>query len=243
MGIKQKLFSNMFIRNMLASFWNRSGYSHEPGSFEPYFQYKIGSYQLDLYLYFPKEPFALRYKNEIFNKLLEYRGYDIIRYLEFHYTAYPNPGGFLRFLNYEIFERLKKQRKNSGLLTAQAWVTEKTEEFLKGQEAQIRQEVKDVVQEIVTSQPTPSAIEVEQYVSALVEKFTGHMDRITSETEQGIKDLTGSFVKGKVELNNRNHEEKLMQVFIILQDLKAPSQVSKAEQVFKRFTDSDLAAY
>jgi hypothetical protein len=54
----------MILRNMLASV--------------PYFQYKIGPYQPDQYLYFPKEPFALRYKNEIFNKLHEYTGYDII---------------------------------------------------------------------------------------------------------------------------------------------------------------------
>lgn len=64
MNLKQKLFSNMILRNMLASV--------------PYFQYKIGPYQPDQYLYFPKEPFALRYKNEIFNKLHEYTGYDII---------------------------------------------------------------------------------------------------------------------------------------------------------------------
>lgn len=39
-------------------------------------------------MYFPKEPSAILYKNEIFNKLSEYTGYDIIRYLEFHYAAY-----------------------------------------------------------------------------------------------------------------------------------------------------------
>lgn len=32
-----------------------------------------------------------------------------------------------------------------------------------------------------------------------------------------------------------------MQVFILLQDINAPSQVAKAEQLFKQFTDSDLA--
>ena len=84
--------------------------------------------------------------------------------------------------------------------------------------------------------------EIEHHVSALVEKFTGHMERVTTETEKGIRDLTGSFITGNIELNNRNHEEKLIQVFIILQDIKAPPQVAKAEQLFKRFTDSDLAA-
>jgi len=69
MNFKQKLFSSMFMRNMLASFGSRSAYSQATGSFVPYFQYKIGIYQADQYLYFPKEPFPLRYKNEIFNKL------------------------------------------------------------------------------------------------------------------------------------------------------------------------------
>jgi len=123
---------------MLASFGNRSAYSKDPGSFVAYFQYKIGPYQSDQYLYFPKEPYALRYKNEIFNKLHEYTGYDIIRYLEFHYDAYPDTGDFLRFLRYEIAERLRVQPKDRALLSGQAWVIEKLEELKKSQQEQIR---------------------------------------------------------------------------------------------------------
>lgn len=85
MGWKQKIFSNMFFRNMLADFGERSSNSKTSGNFTPYFQYKIGENQSDLYLYFPKEPFSIRYKNEIFNKLNEYTGYGIIKFLEFHY--------------------------------------------------------------------------------------------------------------------------------------------------------------
>src|ERR1700680_2912479 len=107
MAWKQKIFSNMFLRNMLADFGERSGYTKTPGNFIPYFQYKIGEYQPDHYLYFPSESFALRYKNEIFNKLNEYTGYDIIKFLEFHYSAYSDKPDFLRFLNYEISQRLK----------------------------------------------------------------------------------------------------------------------------------------
>jgi len=136
---------------------------------------------------------------------------------------------------------LKQLPKDRALLSAQVWVSEKMEEFKKSQQEQIRQDVEQVVQGIV-KQPTASPQEVEHYVSVLVEKFTGYMERVTSETERGIKDLTGSLTTGNIELTNRNHEEKLMQVFIILQEVKAPPQVSKAEQLFKRFTDSDLAA-
>ena len=237
MNLKQKLFSNMFLRNMLASFGNRSAYSKDPGSFVPYFQYKIGPYQSDQYLYFPKEPYALRYKNEIFNKLHEYTGYDIIRYLEFHYDAYTDPGDFLRFLKYEIGERLRVQSKDRALLSAQAWVNEKLEELKKSQQEQIRQDIEQVVQGIVNKQTAASPQDVEHYVSVLVQKFTDQMDRVTSETEQGIKGLTGSFVTGDIELNNQNHEGRLMQVFMILQEL-----TGKTEQLFKRCTDTDLAA-
>ncbi len=127
----------MILRNMLATFGKRSAYSKAPGSFVPYFQYKIGDYQPDQYLYFPSEQFATRYKNEIFNKLHGYTGYDIIKYLEFHYAAYPDRLDFLHFLHYEIFERLKKQPKDPGLLSTLAWSTEKKEELKKGQEEQI----------------------------------------------------------------------------------------------------------
>ncbi len=115
MSLKQKLFSNIVLRSIFANFGNRSAYSGAPGAFEPYFQYKIGAYQSDQYLYFPKEPFAVLYKNEIFNKLHEYTGYDVIRYLEFHFSAYPDRTDFLSFLNYEILERLKKQPAGCGV--------------------------------------------------------------------------------------------------------------------------------
>jgi hypothetical protein len=49
MGWKKRLFSNIFWRNVLASFGERSGYSKEPGGFVPYFQYRIGDYNSDLH--------------------------------------------------------------------------------------------------------------------------------------------------------------------------------------------------
>ena len=106
MGWRQKLYTNIFFRNMLAIFGERSGYTEESGGFVPYFQYRIGRYTADLFMYFPKEPSAILYKNEIFNKLGEYTGYDIIRYLEAHYAAYEDKQDFLRFLHYELTERL-----------------------------------------------------------------------------------------------------------------------------------------
>src|SRR6185312_10624705 len=130
--------------------------------------------------------------------IVEYPGYDIIRYLEFHYDVYADSGDFLRFLKYEIGERLRVEPRDRALLSAQAWVDEKLEELKKSQQDQMRQDIEHVVQGIVNKQPTASPQDVEHYVSVLVQKFTDHMERVTSETEQGIKGLTGSFVTGDI---------------------------------------------
>jgi hypothetical protein len=63
-----------------------------------------------------------------------------------------------------------------------------------------------------------------------------------AETEKGIKGLTESFATGNIELNNHNHEEKLIQLLILLQQVQAPPQQARAEQLFKRFTATDIAA-
>jgi hypothetical protein len=114
MDVKKRLFSNMFFRNMISDLFGRSADQRKPGGFTPYFQYKIGPYQSDYYLYFPKEPFAIRYKNEIFNKLNEYTGADIANYLEFHYLAYSDKQSFLKFLRYEVYARLNIKLVGSG---------------------------------------------------------------------------------------------------------------------------------
>jgi hypothetical protein len=80
MSIRSRLFTFTFFRSMLTSFGNRTPYSAKSREFTPYFQYKIGPYQSDYYLYFAKQPYLQVYKNEIFMKMYEYAGYDLIRY-------------------------------------------------------------------------------------------------------------------------------------------------------------------
>ena len=235
----------MFIRNMLADFGERSTFSKTPGNFNPYFQYKIGQYQADLYLYFPAEPYALRYKNEIFNKLNEYSGYDIIKFLEFHYAAYSDKTDFLRFLHYEISERLKHHSPESRHLKLQSaldWVTEKKRELQQAQEEQLRAEIENGVQAIIQNQPTVKPEEADYQIKTLSDKLSSHIEKVMAETEKGIRDLTGSFASGNIQLNNRNHEDKIIQVLILLQQVQAPPQLARAEQLFKRFTASDIAS-
>jgi hypothetical protein len=242
MNWRQRLFSNMTWRTALASFGERSGYSKEPGGFAPYFQYRVGPYNSDLYLYFPKEPFPLLYKNEIFNKLEEYTGYDIIKYLEFHYASYPDSQDFLRFLHYEVSERLKRKSKNARLLSALSWVTEKRDELQRKENRDLRSEIEQGVKEIVKGQPTATPEDIDHQVHTLTEKLEKHLERMFAETEKGIQDMTGKLVTGDLELNNHNHEEKLIQLLILLQEVKAPPQKAKAEQLFKSFSNTDIAA-
>jgi hypothetical protein len=231
---------------MMADLFGRSAYSKTPGAFIPYFQYKIGAYQPDHYLYFPKEPYALRYQNEIFNKLYEYKGYDIRTYLDFHYSDYKDKHDFLRFLQYEIADRLKlKSRKTHGqkLQSTQEWVSEKQHELQVIQEAALKQEIEEGVWEIIgESQAGGSQKDFENATHALSKKLNDHIEQIMISTEERLETLTGSFVTGNIELNNHNHLEKVVQLFILLQTVQAPPQIARAEQLFKRFSATDLAS-
>jgi len=244
MDLKKSLFSNMFWRNMLADFGARSGYNKTPGNFTPYFLYRIGQYQPDEYLYFSKQPFSLRYKNEIFNKLFEYNGFDIIKYLDFHFTAYQDKDDFLRFLQHEASERLRLdsgKSRNSKLQSALNWVTEQKASIQQTREQRLKEEIKQGVQEIVTSEPA-GPVEADALIQSFTDRLSGHLDRIIAESEEGIRSLTGSFSTGNIQLNNRNHEEKVIQLLILLQQVQAPFHIAKAELVFKKFTAADIAA-
>jgi hypothetical protein len=242
---KQKLFSNMFFRNMLADLGERSGNSKIPGDFVPYFQFKIGQYQADPYLYFPAKPFALRYKNEIFNKLNEYTGYDIIKFLEFHYSEYPDKNEFLRFLQYEISGRIKQKKVRESLLlklqSALNWVKEKSQELKQSQDELLRKEIEQGVKTIIQNQSVNSPDQVDNQIKTLSDQLGLHIEKVMGETEKGIRELTGSFSTGNIQLNNRNHEEKIIQLLILIEQVQAPPQVSRGEQLFKKFTASDIA--
>lgn len=242
---KQRLFSNMFLRNMLTDLVSRSTPS-TAGNFTPYFQYKTGPYQPDYYLYFPREPFVTRYKNEIFNKLQEYSGYDLIRYLEFHYIAYPDQTDFLRFLQYEVSERLARPPRTSlqqKLQQAQQWVVEKQQEIQLQREAELKGKIDQGVKDVFSKgNIDASQKEVEQAAQALSQMLAGYMEQLLASTEERIESLTSSFVTGNIELNNHSHLEKLIQLFILLQTVQAPQKIARGEQLFRKFSATDIAS-
>lgn len=246
MILKQRLFSNMFLRNMLADFGNRSIDSTTPGNFTPYFQYRLGNYQPGYYLYFPKEPYGVRYRNEVFNKLKEFSGFEIIRYLDFHYLAYPGKKEFLRFMQYELSSRIKKKPRSEFRLRLQSaaeWVTEKQQQIQAEQQAALKQDIERGVQEIVHSKHTDSEQEKEEIsVQVLSKKLGDHIEHIMTSAEENMQILAGSYITGQIELNNHNHLEKLVQLFILIQTVQAPHEKAKVEQLFKKFSGTDIAS-
>jgi len=93
------------------------------------------------------------------------------------------------------------------------------------------------VREIVTNRPAISAAEIDSQIREFSQKLSGRLEEIMDITRQDMKELTGSFLTGNIQLNNRNDENKLIQLFIFIQELQATG----AQQLFKKFSSSDIA--
>lgn len=244
MGWKDTLRNNMFLRNMAGDIFGRLEYSKAPGHFTPYFQYRIGPRQKDFYLYFPREPFPKRYYNEFFNKLSALMGADIYKYIEFHFGAYDNKQDFLRFMRYELSDRLKRKlsvRYRQKYQTAMEWVIEKQAERQAGEQTATKQEIEENVRELIGGQNYPAPADPESVVQSISEKIGFYLDKIVADTEEKLAAVSGSIPSGNIGLNNRNHEEKIIQLFLLLREVKAPPPIAKTEQLFKRFSDIDIA--
>jgi hypothetical protein len=177
-------------------------------------------------------------------KMYEYAGYDLIRYLEFHYEAFENKTNFIRFLRYEVSERLRGRAPKSHKLKLQAtsdWLIEKQEKHLELQEktfkAQIEQDVRSTLDDQVNSGGDIDAI-----AQSLSEKIANRLDQVILDTQDKMTSLTDSFPAGNIELNNHNNLEKLVQLYILILSIKAPSEAASDDKLFKRFSGTDLAS-
>lgn len=234
MALKQKLFSNMFLRNMLADFGFRSTYSTKKGGFTPYFQYIIGPYEQDYYLYFREEPFVKRYKNEIFNKLFEYDRNDISKYLAFHYDAYPDKQAFLKFLQDEIIERLEGRPtnlQNSKLQAALDWATEKLQKHQARQEQMLRQNIEQEVRTLLENRQNGSANETNDQAKT----FTENLIPI-------IEKLVQPYLAGSIKVAHPKYFDRFIQHCYILRNLQYTDRSGKVKgYLFDSFSATDLA--
>ncbi|WP_341838613.1 hypothetical protein WJU16_12370 [Chitinophaga pollutisoli] len=232
------LSSNMLFRNILADFGSRSAYTGEPGGFIAYFQYKIGPYQQDYHLYFPKEPFAVRYNNEVFNKLFEYTGEDIYKYLDFHFDAFPEKNTFILYLDRQLTERLKKsssKERRIKLESAADWVAEKKQLFRADAEL-TREDISRDLQLVIDSKAAGKAEEAQQRLDNLTDKLEHKFDDAIARLESA----TNLLPTGSISLNNKNHEDKLVQLLYIIQHLNNPK--NRTEALFSGFSNINLAA-
>lgn len=232
------LSSNMLFRNILADFGSRSAYSGEPGGFIAYFQYMIGTYQRDHHLYFPKEPFAVRYNNEVFNKLFEYAGEDIFKYLDFHFDAFPEKNAFILYLDRQLTERLKKslsKERKIKLESAADWVADKKRLFQS--EAELtRADISRDLQLVIDSKAAGKADEAQLRLDKLADKLDHRFDDAIARLESASSLLP----TGSIGLNNQNHQDKLVQLLYLLQNLHNPK--NKTEALFSGFSNINLAA-
>lgn len=244
---KEKLRSNLLLRNLASDV---IGYpaSAAKKTFMPYFQYKIGVYQRDYYLYFTAKPTSVRYTNDIFNKLYEYNGYDIIQFVEFHYTACDNKADFLRFLRYETDRRLKLKLSKSftaKLETVLDWLTEKQQEqqIVRQQELKIHleQKVYNIIEKEVNKDNGLQQPDKENVAKEISNTLAPYLDTLVAASEEKMEAIAAGYVMGSIQLNNHNHLEKMMQLFHIVRTITAPKEIAKGEQLFKQFTVLDLA--
>lgn len=245
---KEQLRSNLLFRNLLSDV---IGYpvSAAKKTFIPYFQYKIGVYQRDYYLYFTSAPNSVRYTNDIFNKLCEYDGYDIALYLEFHYNAYADKADFLRFLKYETNQRLKLKLGKSVEIKLEAvldWLNEKQEEQQTAEQQKLKthlqQEIYATIEKEVNNGILMHQSDSGYIAKELVNTLATYLDTLVATTEEKMEAITDVYITGHIQLNNHNHLEKLIQLIYLIQNITAPKELVKGEQVFKQFSAIDIAS-
>jgi hypothetical protein len=175
--------------------------------------------------------------------MYEYSGHDIARYLEFHYKACADKGEFERFLQYEISERLKHQVTRTYRLKLQstlAWLAEKQETQKNARETVLKRQIEQDIRATLVNQ-TDAPVDLESAVQKFSEMIASRSDQILSITEEKIGLLTDSFITGNIELNNHNHLEKLIQLYLLIQSIKVP-EGGPEDKLFKRNSSTDLAS-
>jgi hypothetical protein len=208
-----KLTNNLFVRTLLrASHLLAPDSSKQP--LTPYFQYKIGPYQRDLFLYFQQEPSWLRYKYEAFDKMNSMAGYDIPRFLDFHYSAYPDKEDFRRFLRYEITARVASLKKHPKYADHEY----------------------EVVLNWLQEQEQLEQLEAAKKSAAPV---TNGDDRVSDLLEEKLAETHRSFA-GKIVINGPQQLERFIKLLILVKDLRAPGK--EVETLFSSFSTTDLSA-
>lgn len=213
--LRKKLSDRIFFRTMFSAFGLRP-VDRNMQTFVPYFRYEIGPYRTDYLLHFRREPNWDLYKSEILNKLSEYSGYDIARYLNFHFEPYADKVDFLRFLRYETNERVKQLGRRMRdwrikLEMVLAWVDEQ-ERALDGR----------------AGYPAPA-------VGAAAQPDETEMEI----AESSLKKMVQSY-SGRIVVSDERSLDLIIQLLLLVKDLRAPGK--KIAPLFRQFSMTDIAS-
>jgi hypothetical protein len=225
MRLIKKMYDPIFVRFLLALFGMNGPLRKHRRDFTPYFQFKIGSYTADYYLYFPRAPYYNVYMIELIRKFSEYYAYGLVQFLDFHYEQFPDKKEFLRFLRYEMTIRLK-------------WKTPKSKSSVYWQTLETCLVWVDEQEALLETQGRPGSAVPAPASSAPASSAPALSAPASSEQEHIDDEFTPS-PNGKLTLNNRLHRVKLMQVFILLKDLNGPGKTPLP--LFNSFSAVDVA--
>jgi len=254
--LRNFIMNRMFFRNVGLIFGEIDNYSNERGHFTPYFQYEVGPYEDGFILYFPKLPNATLYYNSIFLKLWAYNPQDAIKYIEAHYTSYPDKKEFLLFLKRQLQHRIRgfKKGSNSNSMSIAAisldWVEEELADLKDKQKVQaynqfIRQDltviVKNELQNSMTSSGNP--VSVDQLTNEICDDLQGKLDSLLDNTETRLMDLADKYETGDIQLANLNLKDKLITLFLCLRNLSGkPARKNRVgETLFTKMDLNDIA--
>lgn len=213
--LRNKLSDRIFFRTMFSAFGLRP-VDWKGQTMILYFQYEIGPYSTDYLLHFRREPYWELYKNEIFNKLDEFRGYDLARYLNFHYQRYADKVDFLQFLRYETDQRIKRLGRGMKewrvkLEIVLTWVSE--------QELALDRPV---------DAPAPATLPAAPAEETGVEIL-----------EAGMKEVAQS-LSGRIVVSDERNLDRIIQLLLLLKEVRAPGK--PIWPLFRRFKQSDIAS-
>ena len=76
----------------------------------------------------------------------------------------------------------------------------------------------------------------------ILDTLSPYLNTLVETTEEKMKAVTDAYVRGDIQLNNHNHLGKIVQLFYLIQNITAPKELGKGEQLFKQFSAIDIAS-
>jgi hypothetical protein len=230
-------------------------YPDKPGDFTPYFEFEIGPNQDNYTLYFQKLPKAKLYYNYIFLKLWAYNPHDAVKYLEYHFSAYPDKHDFLLFLNRQLKHRAALLKPRSDRLSIFTicidWVAEelnnlKEERKITAYNQFIRNDLTVIVKnelQHIGSPNTANTASIEKITDQISSGLQARLDSILEDTETRISALTDKYETCNIQLTNANMKDKLIGLFLCLKDLtgKPPRKNKPGDSLFTKMDLNDIA--